>query len=112
MKSAVSLFLGALLLSGSLPAWASQQTGRVTHLWVRAMDGLIYLVVDGTRIGRPACASHPHRLVANENGTAGKQQYAALHSANLMGRAITVFGSGRCVRWPDGEYIATVLIQD
>lgn len=89
-------------------AQAGNVTGTVTNLMVRSTDGLIYVVVTGTPVGRPACAALNYWMIMNENSNSGKQQLAALMGAKASGQTVTIWGNGTCNRWPDGEDIAAV----
>jgi hypothetical protein len=91
-------------------AHAGYVTGTVTNLVVRAYDGMIYVVVTGTPVGKPACATHNYWMIMNENSTSGKQQLAVLMTAKALGQTVTIWGNGTCTRYTDGEDIAAVEV--
>jgi hypothetical protein len=104
--------LGSLIGLASLDAVAGTQTGRVTHLIVRASDGLVHVYLDGGASGKPPCATSPYWMVKAEATLVGKQQYAALLAAKVSGRLVTIVGSNACTRWGDGEDIDTLDLGD
>ena len=91
---------------------ASDQNGKVNALEIRASDGLIFFVLDGNRSAKPSCATRDYWMIRDEKSNAGKQQFAALLSAKISGRAILIRGSGTCARWGDGEDIESVVVVD
>lgn len=103
--------LVALLVSGA-SAYAGDQTGRITSLYVRASDGLISVSLDGTHNGKPPCATNNYWMIKSEGTVSGKQQYATLLAARLSGRAVRIAGSNQCTRWGDGEDIDVVWVLD
>jgi hypothetical protein len=86
------------------------QTGQVSQLLVRQSDGLTYFVLSGPAGGKPSCALQSYWMIHDENSAAGKKLLAMLMIAQASGRAVTVFGSGTCARWPDGEDVDTLLL--
>ncbi len=91
---------------------AGEQTGKITNLYVRASDGLIWLEMDGTHSTRPACATHSYWMIQSESSPTGKQQYAALLGAKLAGKTVAIAGNNQCSRWGDGEDINEIQIID
>lgn len=104
--------IGAVLafLSASTAFAGGVVTGTVTQVVVRASDGLVYVVVSGTPTGKPACAVGGYWMVANETSDVGHKQYAMLLMAQATGTRITIWGSGTCTRWGDGEDIDTIFV--
>lgn len=96
------------LLSAS--ALAGTQSGKVTKVFVRASDGLIYFFVEGTGAGKPACASAGYWIIKDENSAAGKRQLAVLLTARASGEAVTISGMNTCARWHDGEDVEEVVL--
>lgn len=99
--------LGGCILS--LNAFASDQTGGIQS--IQALnDGRIIVFLQTTRSGKPACATYDYWFVTDENSNAGKTQLAILLSAQAAGRDVQIVGTGSCVRWVDGENIASVKV--
>jgi hypothetical protein len=110
MAAVKALGLSLLL---STAAHASTQVGKVTDLYVRASDGLIYFVLDGAPDERPACAAnHSYFMIKSETSLAGRHQYALLLAAKMAGKTVTVVGFHTCTRWPDGEDVDQVQLMD
>ncbi|MEE4243956.1 MAG: hypothetical protein V2I33_01015, partial [Kangiellaceae bacterium] len=65
-----------------------------------------------TATGKPACATTGYWMIKDENSPAGKTQISQIIAAKLAGKKIRVVGSNACTRWPDGEDINVLLIQD
>src|SRR5689334_1514031 len=78
-------------------------TGKVLQIVVRASDGLTYAIISGTPTGKPACATGNYWMVMSETSDVGHRQYALLLAAQATGAQITIWGSGTCTRWGDGE---------
>jgi hypothetical protein len=108
----IALALGTVLLAWTVYADASSQFGFINRIHVRATDGLVYFYVDGQRSTPPPCATQPYWVIANEGSTAGKQQLAMLMMAQASGKPVTIFGSGDCARWSDGESVSEIAVQD
>lgn len=103
----------ALLCQGHpMLARASEQTGLITMLYVRASDGLILVQLDGARTSMPACATQPYFLIKAENTSTGKQQYAQLLASRLSRQLVRIIGGNTCIRWHDGEDIDVVALAD
>jgi hypothetical protein len=103
MMRFISVFFLSLALLVCFPVWAGSQEGKITGLFIRASDGLVYFFMDGTSQGKPACAGLSYWIIRDENSNAGKQQLAALLVAKASGQTIVVSGANRCDRWSDGE---------
>jgi hypothetical protein len=103
--------IASLLLAAVGHAHAGSITGVVSHVHVRASDGLVYVVVSGSPVGKPTCATGNYWMIANENSNVGKQQLALLTAAKSSGQVVTITGSGTCTRWGDGEDINSVQLQ-
>jgi hypothetical protein len=113
MKHSLALVFASTLVSFSPLATASEVTGNITYLEVRDSDGLIYTVIAGARSAKPACAQSTYYfMIKDENSGTGKRTYAMLLAAKLAGKAITVYGTGTCTRWPDGEDISGVNLSN
>ena len=98
-----TVIAAALALVTTVSAHAGGQTGRIKTLTIRASDGLVYFVLDGTRSERAACGTGDYWIIKDENSAAGKRQLAVLLAARASGQVVTAFGPGTCTRWPDGE---------
>lgn len=109
MRRNLVRFLVLLPLSFSAMA-AGTHTGQVSALLVRQSDGLTYFYLSGVATGRPQCATLPYWMIRDENSAGGKKQLAMLMIAQASGKAVTVYGSGACARWRDGEDVDTVLL--
>lgn len=107
-----SMAIAMVFVLSSSDARASEQSGRVTDLVVRASDGLVLMYLQGARTAKPACATQDYWLVKAENTTAGKQQHATLLAAKLIGKNVRVVGGNQCTRWGDGEDIDSLYILD
>lgn len=106
-----SLALLALFVSISAHAGGSQ-TGQVTQVTARASDGLNLVILTGTPSGHPACATHLYWIIKDENSETGKKQLAMFMTAQATGKSVSVAGLGTCTRWPDGEDIDSVNLND
>ena len=109
-KIRVLASLCALALGIVTPAQASEAVGTVAVLAVRSADGLHYVVVNGSRSVKPACATYEYFMITDEHSDAGKAQLAMLLSAYMSGKVVHVSGSGICGRWGDGEDIMMVTL--
>lgn len=92
----------------SAGAHAGTVQGTVSHLSQRASDGLIYVIINGTATGQPACATHNYWIIKAENTEAGKKQFALLTTAFESGSQVILRGMNTCSRWNDGEDIDEV----
>jgi hypothetical protein len=101
--------LNLLCIAG---ANAGTQTGKVTKLGVRDSDGLVYFILAGSPAGVPACATHGYWMIKNENSESGKRQLALLIAAQASGKSVVVMGANTCARWPDGEDVDMLSVQD
>ena len=104
--------IGAVLaaLSASTAFAGGIVTGKVLQVVVRASDGLVYAVLSGTPTGQPNCAKGGYWMIVNETSDVGHKQYAMLLDAQASGAQITIWGSGYCTRWGDGEDIDSMFI--
>lgn len=90
-------------------AQASEITGTVRYIKIRASDGLHFVEINGTPSARPACAAtYGYYIIRQEQSDVGKAHLAALMSAYFARRPIYIRGSGNCTRWGDGEDIEEV----
>jgi hypothetical protein len=103
MKFAIVLSICACTASSLV--FAGEQQGTVKALNVRQSDGLIYVFLDGTPTGKPACATNSYWIIKNENSSIGAKQYAALIMAYALKKSVAIKGTSTCTRWPDGEDI-------
>jgi len=106
-----ALKFGAVLAASSVStAFAGGVvSGKVLQVVVRASDGLVYAIVSGTPTGQPTCAKGNYWMIMNETSDVGHKQYAMLLQAQATGAQITIWGSGNCTRWGDGEDIDTIF---
>lgn len=113
MNRLIQSALAALLMSVACVATASEATGRVAYIVVRDSDGLIYVELDSSRTGKPACAANQNYfMIKDETSLSGRRTHATLLAAKLSGLRVTIWGTGACTRWGDGEDIAAVRIAD
>jgi len=103
---AILIFVAGLIFSSA--AFAGTATGQVTKITVRSSDGLILFFVSGPSSGSPACARYSYWLIKDENSGTGKRQVAMLLAARATGQSITVYGTGACSRWFDGEDVDAI----
>ncbi len=107
----VSMLVSLVLVGLVNIVSASTQEGKITHLFVRASDGLTYFFLDSAIPNdKPACATHNYWMIKDENSEVGKKQYAMLLAAHSAGRTIKVSGMGTCTRWGDGEDVNSVVL--
>ncbi len=104
----LAVLSAAMAFLFSPPAGSSTISGKVGMLQSRASDGLQYVVVKGNSDLKPACAKNTYYMIKDEKSDAGKAQFAMLMSAYLSGKAVTIYGTGQCGRWSDGEDINAV----
>jgi hypothetical protein len=99
--------LVVFLVGISSSSYAGYQSGKITGLSVRS-DGLIWVVLEGTHTGKPACATGNYWMIKDENSEYGKKQYSMILAAYLSGKIVYIDGDNLCTRWPDGENIKTL----
>ena len=105
-----AVFVAFTSVLGATTGLASEQTGRVTQLIVRASDGLVYFYLDGARTARPACApTNTYWMIKAEASETGKKQLAMLMVARETGKPLRVVGSNTCTRWVDGEDVDSIM---
>lgn len=90
---------------------AGTQTGKVQRILVRE-DGLHYVVLDGTPTGKPLCATIGYWMIKDESSNYGKAQLSLLMMAFASGKTVTIDGRNTCSRWPDGEDISSVFVNN
>lgn len=93
-------------------ALASTYKGKVSSIYVRDEDGLVWVYILGERTGnRPNCAVYDYMMIRNENSPAGKRQLALLMMAQATNKTVFIEGSNTCNRWGDGEDISMVSVE-
>src|SRR5689334_13409575 len=99
--------IGVVALALSTPAAFAGGVinGTVQQVFVRASDGLIYVVINGTASDKPACAGQSYWVIMDETSDVGHKQYELLLAAASSGVSVGIHGNGTCTRWPDGEDI-------
>jgi len=112
MLRAVNLFkiLIVTCLLFSPTTFAGTITGTVIWVIARASDGLTYVQLNGTASGQPSCAKGTYFIVRDETSDIGHKQYAMLLLAQATGARLTIWGTGFCTRWADGEDIDGIQI--
>jgi hypothetical protein len=110
VSAAIKIGAALAALSASTAFAGGVVTGKVTQVVVRASDGLVYAIVSGTPSGQPACAKGNYWMIMSETSDVGHKQYALLMEAQATGAQITIWGSGNCTRWGDGEDIDTIFV--
>ncbi len=90
---------------------AGQQTGLITQINVRD-DGLHWFHLSGDRGAMPDCTRGHHRywMIKDENSVYGKSQFSMLLAAYMSRQPVTIYGTGNCTRWGDGEDIKSVQL--
>jgi len=101
-----------LIASLCFEANAGIYTGKIATIYIRQSDGIVYVVVQGTPTGKPACATNSNHyvMIKDENSAAGKRLLAALLTAHSVGRTVQILGANTCTRWVDGEDIDELYI--
>lgn len=115
MKKTVTASLclvSALGLALASPADAGTAAGKVKELHVRASDGLIVVILNSPRYGKPSCATQDYFIVRDGNSHTGEAQFAMLTAAFLNGTTVFITGSNACTRWLDGEDIEDVYYRN
>lgn len=108
MKGLLSLILVLLPLVSFA---GGKQTGQVTKITIRQSDGLHYFNMSGISSDRATCAEgHSYWMIEDENSPVGKHQLSLLMMAMASGKTITVYGTGTCSRWGDGESVDAISI--
>lgn len=100
-----------ILLSFFGPAYASTARGKVSKVFVRDSDGLVYVVIEGTRTEKPACATGSYLMIKNEKSLVGKQQLTLLLMAQATNKVVSIVGYDTCSRWGNGEDINYITIE-
>lgn len=108
IKRVVVAVIGSLWLSAAFAGGVI--TGTVQQVLVRASDGPVYAVINGSASGKPACATHSYWMIMDEKSDAGHKQYALLLEAQATGAQVTIYGNGTCNRWADGEDINGIAV--
>jgi regulator of extracellular matrix RemA (YlzA/DUF370 family) len=104
------LALSSILFTNTI--YASTYTGKISSIIIRDSDGLVYLYIDGERVGnRPECAKYNYMMIKNENSATGKRQLAQLLMAQATNKKVVIIGHETCSRWIDGEDINYVDIR-
>lgn len=104
------LALSSILFTNAIHA--STYTGKISSIIIRDSDGLVYLYIDGERVGnRPECAKYNYMMIKNENSATGKRQLAQLLMAQATNKKVVIIGHETCSRWIDGEDINYVDIR-
>ena len=92
--------------------YASTYSGKISSIIVRDSDGLVYINIEGVRVGNiPACSKYNYMMIKNENSATGKRQLALLMIAHTNNRTVYIEGAHKCSRWADGEDINLVSIR-
>ncbi|MEN8283475.1 hypothetical protein [Acinetobacter gerneri] len=108
----ITYLISASLLMHLTSANASTQTGKVSQIYSRDYDGLVWIYIQGERTGEiPACAKGGYMMIKNENSPTGKRQLALLMMAQAANKTVSIEGTNTCTRWVDGEDIGTVSIR-
>lgn len=92
------------------------QSGLVAQLDFRSGDVgtpndslvVVTLSASSPKTSSPACATLPYWFIRDAKSEIGKQQIALLMTAKVLGRSVTILGTGACARWGDGEDILQI----
>lgn len=90
-------------------SFAGSQTGKIKRVYVRD-DNLIYIVLEGVGVDKPACARNTYWMIRDENSVGGKAQFSMVLAAQASGKSVEIVGKHDCTRWSDGEDIAYIMI--
>ena len=103
--------LVVFLIGFSTSSYAGHQTGIVTQINVRN-DGLHWIHLSGDRGAMPDCTQgrYSYWMIKDENSTYGKSQFSMLLAAYMSQKPVTIYGTGDCTRWGDGEDIKHVQL--
>ena len=100
------------LLAVSDPAVAgSSAVGPISGVLPHSSGGLFF-VQTGTRSSAPSCATVTQRWVINVATAQGQAMAAALLTAYMAHKRITVQGTGDCGVWADTETVSYFIIED
>ena len=100
------------LLAVSAPAVAgSSALGSITGVLPHSSGGLFFAQT-GTRSAAPSCATVIQRWVINVTTAEGQAMAAALLTAYMAHKRITVQGTGDCGVWADTETVNYFIIED
>ncbi|EPG38531.1 hypothetical protein F907_01116 [Acinetobacter colistiniresistens] len=93
---------------------ASEYTGKIEAIVVRDSDGLVYIYLSGNRSSDiPDCAKNTsYMMIKNENSPTGRRQLAMLMMAQATNKTVSVTGTNKCTRWPDGEDIEAIILRN
>ena len=104
-----TLFCVASFMAGNAGAGSSDWsliTGVLPH------TGGFFFNSSGTRSSAPSCATVTNRWVINTTTSQGQAMVAALLSAYMAHKRITVVGTGTCDVWGDTETVNYFQIED
>lgn len=108
---ACTALICATVATTGLTAGISSQTGRIQALVSRSYangTGLVYVVLEGQRVGAPPCATGNYWMIPDEKSEAGKRDAAILTAARLSDMPVTIIGRQSCTKWVDGEDILEI----
>ena len=104
------LVMSSILFTNTI--YASSYSGKISSIIVRDSDGLVYINIEGVRVGNiPACSKYNYMMIKNENSATGKRQLAQLLMAQATNKTVVITGHETCTRWEDGEDINYVDIR-
>lgn len=115
MKVCLAVMFASLCALATTPAIAGKDTGFVKSISVRDSDGLIFvdlLLSIPWPFNHPSCAVKSYWIIPDETSDSGKRLFKTLLAAQLSGRLVTIIGKDTCSRWPDGEDIENVGIDE
>jgi hypothetical protein len=96
-----------LLLFGTTPAFAGEQQGRITGIWLHANSSHADILVSGGTTNRPACATEAFWKLDTASRE-GEKLLAALLTSMSAGTPVVIYGTGNCALYPTRETIAYV----
>jgi hypothetical protein len=96
-----------LVLFGATPAFAGEQQGRVTGIWLHADSSQADILVSGRATNKPACATEVFWKLDTASRE-GEKLLAALLTSMSGGTPVIIYGTGNCALYPTRETIAYV----
>lgn len=104
------LALSSILFTNAI--YASTYTGKISSIIIRDSDGLVYVYMEGQRVGNiPSCSAYNYMMIKNENSATGKRQLAQLLLAQATNKTVVIVGYDVCTRWANGEDINYIEVR-
>ena len=107
------LIVFVLLTSASAPACAGGSATDVTvaDIYFGELGKVVFIRVNPAPGGAPACATHPfYNFTINLTSPGASQLYAAVLSAMMSGKLVSIAGSGACNNSPVVEDLSNFVL--